>query len=256
MTDRLVDRVPFTALGLLWPFGAPPQPPGPSGSGRSFRLVASNALKYNKRPEAWAEAVLALEPDVLCVAELTPALDRSLRAAGAPPHSCTHVEAEPPGTGLWSRWPLDDARMLHAGHAMPVAAIPELGVTVAAVHCMAPSRRWKVRVWWQSFDAVTALASSTAGPLVVAGDWNATMAHSPMRRLVATGLLRDAHTDAGRRSARTWPTRLPVALLDRALVSPDVAVRSIAEHKVPGSDHVAIAADLEVVDSPTATFPA
>ena len=247
MTVRFLDRVPFTALGLLWPFGGPPQEAGPTGDGVPFRLVSSNALKKNKHPEQWAEAVLALEPDVLCVAELTPPLDEALHAAGPPAHRCAHVEADPAGTGLWSRWPLEDGRVLHAGHAMPVARIPELGVTVAAVHTMAPSTRWKGRVWWQSFDAITSLTERTDGPLVVAGDWNATMGHTPLRRLVAGTRLRDGHTDAGRRHARTWPSCAPVALLDRVLVSPEVAVRSITEHKLPGTDHRAVAADLVVV---------
>ena len=246
MTDRLLDRAPFTALGLLWPYGAP-LVAGPAGSGRSFRLVVSNALKLNRRPDEWAEAVLALEPDVLCIAELTPALDAALQRAGAPAHRCAHVSKEPAGTGLLSRWPLEDGRILDAGHAMATARIPELGVTVAAVHTMAPSRRWRARVWWRSFDTIGVLAEQTTGPLVVAGDFNATAGHGPLRELLAGGVLRDAHANAGRHLARTWPARVPVALLDRVLVSDAVAVRSISEHKLPGTDHRAVVADLEVV---------
>jgi endonuclease/exonuclease/phosphatase family metal-dependent hydrolase len=145
---------------------------------------------------------------------------------------------------LWSRWPLADARVLSAGHAFVVACVPELGVTVGAVHTLAPSRRWRERIWWRSFDTVETVAAATPGPLVVAGDWNATMAHGPLRRLVAGGRLRDAHVDAGRGSARTWPARLPVALLDRVLVSPEIAVESIREVRLPGSDHRAVVADL------------
>lgn len=245
--SRLLDRAPWTALGLLWPFGGPPQPEVAVGPGASFRVVASNALKTNHRAAAWSDAVLALEPDVLCVAELTPRLERALSAAGPPPHRCAAARRGSDGTGLWSRWPIEDAEVLQAGRALVVARIPGVGATVGAVHTVAPSSPWRTRGWWQSFDAVQALAARTQGPLVVAGDWNATMGHSPLRRLVAGGRLRDAHTDAGRRLARTWPARFPVALLDRVLVSPGIAVRRITEHRVPGSDHRAIAADLVVV---------
>lgn len=247
----LLDRAPFTALGLVWPAAAPSQPPGPADVGagsRRFRLVASNALKSNPRPDAYARALCGLGADVLCVAELTPAIDAAVRAAGAPAHSCREVAAGSAGTGLWSRWPLEDARVLRAGHALAVAFVPALGVTVGAVHTMAPSRRWRERVWWRSFAAIESVAASSAadGPVVLAGDWNATMAHGPLRRLVAGGRLRDAHVDAGRASARTWPARVPVALLDRVLVSAAVAVTSIREVRLPGSDHRAVVADLVV----------
>ena len=256
MRDHFVDRAPFTALGLFWPHGAPPQEPGPSpsGDGHRLRLVSSNALKKNRRRRAWATAVLALEPDVLCVAELTPRLEAALVEVGdgLPEHRCADTKAEPAGTGLWSRWPIDDGRILRAGHSMIVAPIPAIGATVAAIHTVAPSSRKKTPRWHGSFDAITTMANETPGPLVVAGDWNATMAHTPLRRLLADTRLRDAHVDAGRASARTWHSWLPVALLDRVLVSPDVAVRSITEHRLPGTDHRAVVAELEVTVTPPA----
>ena len=255
MRNRLIDRAPFTALGLFWPHAAPPQEPGPSPSddGRRFRLVTSNALKKNRRRRAWAEAVLALEPDVLCVPELTPPLEDALRDTRAlPEHRCADTKAEPGGTGLWSRWAIDDGRILRAGHSMIVAPIPELGATVAAVHTVAPSSRKKTPEWHKSFDAITTMANETTGPLVVAGDWNATIAHTPLRRLLADTRLRDAHIDAGRASARSWHSWVPVALLDRVLVTPDIAVRSMTEHRVPGTDHRAVVAELEVVVTPPA----
>ena len=51
--------------------------------------------------------------------------------------------------------------------------------------------------------------------------------------------------DVGRGRAATFPARLSVALLDRVLVSDEVAVRSVTEHRVPGSDHRAVVAELD-----------
>lgn len=250
MTNRLVDRAPLTALGLLWPLGLAPGEAPAGRPERTFRVVAANALKRNRQPEEWAGAIGALRPDVLCIAELTPAIAAALDDAGVGSelaHRCDVVQRDPAGTGLWSRWPLSDDRVLHAGHAMPVARIDEVGATVVAVHTFAPASPWKQRVWWRSFDAVESLVRSVEGPLVVAGDFNATAAHGPLRRLVGGSLLRDAHVSAGRPFARTFPAALPVALLDRVLVSPEVAVEAIAEHRAPGSDHRAVTADLAVV---------
>jgi endonuclease/exonuclease/phosphatase (EEP) superfamily protein YafD len=245
---RLLDEPPFTAVGLLW--RGPPLPVGAvrAGGGRRFRLVATNALKKNRRPEAWAASVLDLAPDVLCVAELTATNAAALAADGRRPrHACVEVHPDSGGTGLFARWPLEDARVLDtAGHALPVARVAELGVTVGAVHPVAPSNRSKGPRWRASYETIEKLVAEVDGPLVLAGDWNATGAHSPLRDLVAGGVVGDAHTAAGRGSAATWPARCPVALLDRVLVSTHVAVVSIAEHRAPGSDHLAVVADLEL----------
>jgi len=245
---RLLDRAPFTALGLVWPGPAPAQASGPVlGDGATwFRLVTANALYPNRRHRAWADAVVRLEADVLCVEELTPDLDGMLD--GCLPHSRTHPAAKSAGTGVWSRFPLHAAEVQVAGWAMVVAEL-SIGVTVAAVHTVAPSRQKHEGPWWRSFEAVAELAGSTTGPLVVAGDFNATFAHGPMQELLASSRLRDAHVDAGRPRARTWNARLPTALLDHVLVSPEVAVRSIAEHRLPGSDHLAVLAELGVAST-------
>jgi endonuclease/exonuclease/phosphatase family metal-dependent hydrolase len=246
-----LDRAPFTAVGLLWPGRALEQAPGPTGDGAGFRLVTANALRTNRRPRRWADALVGLRPDVLCVQELTDRVDAALAAAGVNdllPHRCGRAGELSEGTGLWSRWPLDGSEVLDAGHALAVARVGAIGATVASFHAVAPSSRRKGPRWLASLHAVAALAERTSGPLVVGGDWNATLAHGPLRDLLGGGRLRDAHVDAGRRFARTWPARLPVALLDRVAVSPEVAVRAIVEHRLPGSDHRAVLAELAVVD--------
>lgn len=198
--------------------------------------------------------MLDLGADVLCVVELTPAIHAALQVAeGArlPEHSCAEVRNGSGGTGLWSRWPLEDARVVDVGYAIVAARVRALRATVAAVHAVAPARPRYTPSWWQAFDAVHELAGQAGGPFVAAGDWNATMGHGPLRELVAAGRVRDAHVDAGRPYARTWPSTLPTALLDRVLVSPRIAVRSIREHRLPGTDHHAVAADLTVATSDT-----
>lgn len=220
----------------------------PSAGTSPLRIVTANALKYNKAPSAWAEALLDLDPDVLCVQELTPAIDDALAATGRlPAAACTEVRDDSAGTGLWCRWPLADAGVFDAGHTMIVGRVESLGVTLASIHTIAPSSPAKAREWEASFAAIAALTERTAGPLVVAGDWNATLAHGPLRDLLAAGRVRDAHVDAGRRFARTWPARVPLALLDRVLVSRHMAVRSVSEVRLPGSDHRAVAAELTIV---------
>ena len=84
----------------------------------------------------------------------------------------------------------------------------------------------------------------------MAGDLNADRDHAAFRDLLATGL-RDAHDERGRGLARTWPERFPLLHLDHVLVrdgaGAGIAVLDVREVEVPGSDHLAVVADLAVL---------
>jgi endonuclease/exonuclease/phosphatase family metal-dependent hydrolase len=221
------------------------------GDVAALRVVTSNALRSNRRADAWAAAVLALEPDVLCVQEVTAVVDGALARAGvaeALPGGCAEVRKLSAGTGVWTRLPVEATELTVAGYVLAAVRLAVgAGVTVASIHTVAPAKPRQGRRWRGSFDAIAGYVARTPGPLVVAGDWNATLAHTPLRTLLDGGRLRDAHLDAGRAHAATWPARWPRALLDRVLVSDEIAVRAVSEHRVPGSDHRAVAADLVVV---------
>jgi endonuclease/exonuclease/phosphatase (EEP) superfamily protein YafD len=84
------------------------------------------------------------------------------------------------------------------------------------------------------------------GPVILAGDFNATRQHQALRELLETGFT-DAHLATGRGWAATWPVgrRLPpFALIDHVLVSPDLAVASVDEVAISGSDHRAVVATI------------
>ena len=243
------DHPPLTAVGLVWPgrrLPAPRSGPAP-GSGATLRVVTANALKLNRVPSAWAAAALALEPEVLCVQELTPAIEGALGEAGVPSGGCAEAREDSAGSGVWTSLPVveDGSELSEAGYVLAAVQL-SIGVTVASIHTVAPSTTARGRRWRASFEAIEAFVARTPGPLVVAGDWNATLAHGPLRRFLTGGRLRDAHVDAGRRLARTFPARFPLALLDRVLVSEEIAVGAVTEHRLPGSDHLAVAADLHL----------
>jgi endonuclease/exonuclease/phosphatase (EEP) superfamily protein YafD len=81
----------------------------------------------------------------------------------------------------------------------------------------------------------------------MAGDYNATYGHAPFRRLLAVGL-RDAHIEAGRGLATTWPVNNlllpPLFRLDHVLVSREFEVLAAREGRGPGTDHRPVVADL------------
>lgn len=83
---------------------------------------------------------------------------------------------------------------------------------------------------------------------MLAGDWNATLDHRPLRRLLGVGL-RDAFTVAGHGPGFTWPQwpRVPpLQRIDHVLVGGGLRVRRAVTAGTPGSDHRHVEVDLEL----------
>jgi endonuclease/exonuclease/phosphatase (EEP) superfamily protein YafD len=81
---------------------------------------------------------------------------------------------------------------------------------------------------------------------VLAGDFNATLDHGALRRVLALGY-RDAARTVGLGLRATWtPLRSPHPrlTLDHVLVDPQVGVASVTLVPVAGSDHRAVVAEL------------
>jgi endonuclease/exonuclease/phosphatase family metal-dependent hydrolase len=243
--------------------GAPPVP-ATSAVAPILAAATANGLYDNTAPRRWGSAVLALGADVLAVQELSAHVHRALQGAGVDdryPHRVVHEREGSAGAGLWSRYPLRDVRAVELGNGdvanIGIVAIAEVEgspVTVVNVHTVAPMDRSRRGAWFASFAALREVLDHVAGPVVLLGDWNATLHHVALRRFIAEAALRDAHVECRRGHAVTWPSpgsgriadRLmpTVALIDRVLVRGPMAVRAVSEHTVPGSDHRAVLATL------------
>jgi endonuclease/exonuclease/phosphatase (EEP) superfamily protein YafD len=93
-------------------------------------------------------------------------------------------------------------------------------------------------------------ADREAGPVILAGDFNATLDHSIFRSAI------EGCTDSAERTGEgligTWPTRLPRWLgtqIDHVLVTGGITPESFSVHDVPGSDHRAIVTRLLLLPS-------
>lgn len=270
MTDRVrrtVDGPPFSALGLLWPLTVPwrlrsaagepePVPPGAP----TFTLLSANALGSNRQATDLAATVAAIEADVVLVVEASDAVLDALDAAEVEHHHGPGVIERRPrysGCGLWSRHRTERIEGGDAGHAYVAVRVhlPSGPVDVVAVHTWAPVKPKSGRRWRESFDRLAELVERLDGPVVAAGDYNATLGHAPLRRFLARTGLRDAHTAAGRGRARSWPVMRwlpPLGLIDRVAVPDELAVASITEVRLPGSDHLAVLTTLAVRSEPVA----
>lgn len=81
----------------------------------------------------------------------------------------------------------------------------------------------------------------------MAGDFNATTDMLPFRKLLAAGY-RDAGEQAGAGMARTFPVgprRVPAIGIDHVLLR-NANATAVHTEFVPGADHLALVADLEI----------
>lgn len=125
-------------------------------------------------------------------------------------------------------------------------------VTVTGVHTNAPAHSDLVDGWIREMGDLRDFAAVTPGPLVMAGDFNATTAHPEFRRLTKApggdvpGLV---DCGGGMFAAPTWPRAgvpvapVPLLRLDHVLVR-GLACAASGVVGVEGSDHAGVWADL------------
>ncbi|QTX04272.1 endonuclease/exonuclease/phosphatase family protein [Agromyces archimandritae] len=123
------------------------------------------------------------------------------------------------------------------------------GPTIVAVHAVAPIR-WEMRNWRSDLDWLAEQCS--AGEVVMAGDFNATIDHFAGRGVDGGqfGRCADAADAAGAAGLGTWPTDLPKLLgspIDHVLASPEWRATSfevVGAYDDAGSDHRPVVARL------------
>ncbi len=216
------------------------------GTETDCTIVFWNAAVANESLSAGAGRLLSLNADIVVLAEVSPvwaaeltALDESYQWQLVAPRE------GPDGMGIWSRFPLRDAREVHpdATWQRPVlftkVAHPAGDFDLVAVHPTAPiGPARQVR-----FDAVDEALHGLGRRVVVVGDMNRTPWMHRLRRLAKREDLRLAGS-----LGPTWPRQIsPFGLpLDQILVSPVIAVREFERAPFWGSDHRPVVAQLDL----------
>ena len=244
--------VVLVVQGWIWAPWLTVQEPRPD---RDLTVMAINVYRGRADPAAIRRIVRAEGVDVLALSEARqPTVDK-LRAAGATRGLPYAFPAGPPpeGTLIRSRYELSglpDTSGPITGETAQRNPAARLGtgdgVVVRAVH-PPPPVPGRVGPWRANLEGLSRWAEQTAGPLVVAGDFNASVDHPGMRELLGAGL-RDAHEVAGAGRARTWPNGRalpPFVHIDHVLVR-GLDVESAKAVRIPGSDHAAVVAHLVI----------
>ena len=242
-----------------------------AAAGPVVRLLTANLFVGRGSGAALAELASRQHADAVFVQELTEEAVGKLRRAGMNdlfPHALRPA-TEPGrlGSAIYARFPLladlPGAGHLAGWHCAPVCAAPMsaarcaarlalpsgASVRVACIHAQPPkppsSRSATAR--WRS--QLSALPLPGADPVILAGDFNATLDHAAFRRLLDLGYA-DAASQVGNGLAATWgprPHRRPALLaIDHFLVSRQCEVLATSAHVLPGSDHRAVYAEIRL----------
>ena len=219
-----------------------------------LRVVTANLLVGNQRLPQAAAALRRLDPDVLVLVELRAESLTTLRRHGLLselPYST--VDGAPGDVEIFSRLPLRDVERSLAVPELPqpraVVDVAGVAVRVYGEHPLPPGSGYETA----GRTALTALAAEVRRedlPMVVAGDLNSDR-HFPLFDDLLSQGLRDAAEERGRGLSRTWPQRWPFLALDHVLVrdgaQAGLVVTGQREAALPGSDHLAVVADLAVL---------
>jgi endonuclease/exonuclease/phosphatase family metal-dependent hydrolase len=230
---------------------------GPTSStGVELRVMTTNMRVGGADAAAIVDLVRRHRVDVLAIQEITPGAQARLVVAGLEtllPHSQRSAADGVVGSALFSRHPLTDATTRTNpggfGQVEATAWVPGARpVPVESVHPVPPSEPDRVGVWTAGLRAQTP-ATPDGAPRVLAGDFNATLDHAELRRLIDTGY-RDAASAVGVGLTPTWPYagRLdgiaPPVAIDHILVDRRIGVRDFHAFTVADTDHRAIVATL------------
>ena len=214
-------------------------------SGPRLVVLQANLKVGAADPAALTRIVRRNHVDVLATEELTPVEQQRLLAAGLPRllpyHYLRPLAGGGGGLGLWSRYRLRDVQdvpgfwlgVLRAAVDLPVAP----AATVLAVHLTPPYPYSPDR--WRREIARLRDVLPRSGPVIAAGDFNATTDHVQFRNLLAHGY-DDATEQAGAGYLPTYPNDRwfgPVIGIDHVLVRGGIAADRADTLELPGSDH-------------------
>lgn len=216
--------------------------------GQGSKIVALNLSYLNRDYHRVQQYLDEADADLLVLSELTPAWVAELEAVTRRyPYRLSQPLPTPWGLGVYSRYPLRDARFLDLGgrrgaNMEAIVELPGQAMYLIAAHLHSPMNRERAEFRNAQLRSLaealaTHRARHEAMPRMLIGDLNVT-AFSPYFAdlLDASGL-----QDAGRRFGLklTWPTWLPPGQLqiDHCLADAAAQLTGVRRGAHVGSDH-------------------
>ncbi|WP_372727142.1 endonuclease/exonuclease/phosphatase family protein [Nocardioides sp.] len=240
------------ALHLAWfsPRMVGSNPP-PAPDAVPITVMTANVFAGNVPGDEIVRAVEEQDVDVLVLAEVTTAEVAEMDEAGIsellPFRIGGSSDYDADGTMVFSRLTMGLATPLETGHESWRVDVD--GLSLMAVHPFSPTVSGK----WRADHAVIGEAAERLQPDLIVGDFNATLDHQPMQDLASAGW-RSAAERTNAFFQPTWPANglirafgfpvPPMVQIDHVLVGPRMAAISVDTVTLPGSDHLAVVAQV------------
>ncbi len=212
-------------------------------------------VRRSGRPAGGRRLVRRQRVDVLALEELPPEelarLDRAGLRRIMPYRRYALGAGGASASGLFSRRPITPLRAENSlgrqGQPRGLIAVPPaLPIDLQVIHPPPPINPDGRGIWNHMLGELTRPSGGDRLRLL-AGDFNATLDHHALRRLLGDGGYVDAADAVGAGYDTTWPAGRdfpPEITIDHVLVDPRVRVEDVSVHTVPRSDHRAVIATL------------
>mgnify|MGYP006279276247 FL=1 len=219
----------------------------------SLRVVHANLKTGNTVGQELIQELSRLQPDVISLHEVDQdQLDIIVRAMDLP-FVAGFPRTNPFGWAILSRYQFEAIGSLGEGRYPAEAIRIENGpddVVFVSTHPPPPiatelesHMRTLFRDMAAELDLITAGPDGGRVPLVLAGDMNAVPWYRPLYDFVRQTGLRYARPATGPTAPGTFPAFLPIIPIDHVLAR-DVAAAATRPLGIPGSDHLALIADI------------
>ncbi len=229
--------------------------PALAGPSQPLRIVTSNMKYGHADPASLVELVRDGDVDVLFLQELTAHAVTRLASAGMGellPYQVLRPGPRATGSGIYSRRPLTAIDAPDGFSNVVAVATLQVGgaapaITVASVH---PKSPWPGAsgTWSDELERLAAWADGLQGPVVMAGDFNASDDHAQMRHFADIGYV-DGGGQVGAGYLATYPSDEwypPLLAIDHVLTRGGPLVAAIGSRTIRDTDHRALVATVAV----------
>ena len=217
----------------------------------SKKLLISNVYVANHQHKRLLQRIAEENPDVIGLVEVNSRWLHRLKALRAAyPYHFEVPDEHYVGLALYSRLPLEDARVLQLG----VSSTPAIAATLKTAtgdvefilaHPISPLNAEYIQRRNQQILALAQYVAAANQSTVLAGDLNLTIWNRGYRPLAETGGLHNAREGHG--VEPTWPSIGPLGVpIDHILATPDVQLSNFQVLGDIGSDHLPIAAEFSL----------